>query len=265
MLGLGLGLGLAPTSGGIRYRPEALALFERMSVEPTNARKAQINALFSSVASILPKLDSLYLTAAHDAQAARLNWVADQYNLSAVNSPTFVTDSGYTGNGTSSYLSTGMVTSTLNSSGKMKQNSLTMGAFVLSEVNALQAVVGSTSDGSNSLFLIPNYSTRVTRGAAYSAADGYVFASPQTTIEQYSIARNDVASFILRRAGADLPTILQTSQTPGANNIDVLRGVGTYFPGEVGAAFFGEFLSNAEDLALRNAIRSYLVSIGRLP
>lgn len=48
------------------------------------------------------------MTAAADSQAARINWKAPgTYTLVEVNSPTFTADRGYTGNGTSSYLTTG--------------------------------------------------------------------------------------------------------------------------------------------------------------
>lgn len=47
------------------------------------------------------------MLAAHDAQAACLNWVSDTYTLVPVNEPAFAPDQGYTGNGHSSHLETG--------------------------------------------------------------------------------------------------------------------------------------------------------------
>ncbi len=91
------------------YSPEAAALLSRMTVTPSTARKQLIDALIATLvgAGIWAKLDALYLLAAHDAQAARLNWIADRYNLTAVNSPTFTTDRGYAGTGAAMYLDTG--------------------------------------------------------------------------------------------------------------------------------------------------------------
>lgn len=91
------------------FEPEALALFARMSSAPTAERAALMNALIRSLKTggVWAKLDALYVMAAADAQAARLNWVGDTYNLSTVNSPTFTADRGYAGNGSSAYLETG--------------------------------------------------------------------------------------------------------------------------------------------------------------
>lgn len=265
-MNLGLNFGNPAVFASPRYLAQAKALFARMTVPPSNARKSLINQTISALlsAGVWQKLDALYVMAAHDAQAARLNWIADQYNLTAVNSPTFTTDSGYTGNGTNAYLSTGMVASTLNASGKMKQNSLTMGAYVLSEIDVLQAVVGSTNLGASALFLVPRYLTNVMRGAAYSSGAGYDPVSG-SAIEQFSISRTNSSEFYLRRAGTQFPARSATSQTPGADPLDVLRGVGTYFSGEAGAAFFGSYLSSAEDTDLRNTLNNYLVGVGRLP
>ncbi|MEW6257105.1 MAG: hypothetical protein AB1592_14220 [Pseudomonadota bacterium] len=56
---------------------QATALIARMTAAPSTARATAIGALVRSLASagLWQKLDALYLLAAHDAQAARLNWV----------------------------------------------------------------------------------------------------------------------------------------------------------------------------------------------
>lgn len=107
-----LGLSL-PSTAVLRARggavpPEAQALMARMSVAPSALRARAIASLVGSLkaAGLWAKLDLLYILAAHDAQAARLNWVGDHYTLTAVNSPSFVTDRGYA-SGTSAYLATG--------------------------------------------------------------------------------------------------------------------------------------------------------------
>ncbi len=52
-------------------------------------------------------MDALYLMAVGGSQSARQNWIANNYNLSAISSPTFTVDRGFTGNGSTSYLDTG--------------------------------------------------------------------------------------------------------------------------------------------------------------
>jgi hypothetical protein len=90
--------------------PEADLLIDTMTVRPQGNRAFLISDTIRRLkaADIWQKLDVLWMLAAHDAQAARLNWKAPaSFALTAVNSPTFTADRGYAGNGSSSYLNTG--------------------------------------------------------------------------------------------------------------------------------------------------------------
>lgn len=100
------------TGGG--YEAETSALIARFTTPPTAARAVQINTLIKALktAGIWSKFDCLWVMAAADSQAARRNWIADLYNLTAVNSPAFSADRGYTGNGSSSRLITGYTPAT---------------------------------------------------------------------------------------------------------------------------------------------------------
>lgn len=72
-------IGGAPVwGGGSGYSAEAIAYFAGMSVQPDATRKGQLDTLITSLksAGVWAKLDALYIMAAHDAQAARVNAVA---------------------------------------------------------------------------------------------------------------------------------------------------------------------------------------------
>jgi hypothetical protein len=93
---------------GSNYCAEALALFARMSTQPNLTRKRLIDSTIRSLknaglwdTSLIP---ALYFLAAHDAQAARLNWIQNASNLSANAGMTFTTDRGYTGDASSGAL-----------------------------------------------------------------------------------------------------------------------------------------------------------------
>lgn len=100
-----------PVLFGRRYAAEAVSLFARMATQPDATRLALIDATIRSLIAggVWAKLDSLYVMAAHDSQAARLNWVANE-SLTAYNSPAFTVDRGFKGDGASAYL-TGPLTS----------------------------------------------------------------------------------------------------------------------------------------------------------
>lgn len=102
------------------YQAESVALFNRMTTQPTPARKVLIDACIKSLKNTYSTLtskslwnseDVLVVTASHDAQSALLNWKGNYNNGTAVNSPTFAVDRGYTGASTK-YLNTNYAPST---------------------------------------------------------------------------------------------------------------------------------------------------------
>ena len=139
-------LGLSLSGGARPYtftNAEASDLVARMSVAPSNARKARIDTTVGALksAGLWSKLDALYMLAAHDAQAARLNWISTSYTLSEVNAPTFTTNAGYAGNGTSSYLESGYNPTT--AGGVFTQNSAHMGLWSNSASVTAAADIGN--------------------------------------------------------------------------------------------------------------------------
>lgn len=93
-----------------RYEGESLSLFSAMTTQPNDTRKRAINKFIKRLKDngTWNLLDTLWVMAAHDQQASRLNWKSPgTYTLTEVNSPTWTLDQGYTGNGSSMYLDTG--------------------------------------------------------------------------------------------------------------------------------------------------------------
>jgi len=85
-------------------------LIAAMTVAPNNFRKANIAQCIQQLyaGGVWAKTDVMWVMAAHDEQAARLNWITPgSFTLSAINSPTFTTDRGFNGDGSTSYLDTG--------------------------------------------------------------------------------------------------------------------------------------------------------------
>jgi hypothetical protein len=98
------------------FAAETSTLLAAMDVEPATGRQSLINTYIVGLkdAGIWAKFDLLYVLAAHDEQAARLNWVAPA-SFEAVNvgaGPTFVADRGITGDGSSTAWSTGYIPNT---------------------------------------------------------------------------------------------------------------------------------------------------------
>jgi len=161
---------------------ETVALAARMTSTPTTRRKAFMNALIEreKKAGVWAKRDAFYVLAAHDSQAAALNWIADQYNLSVVRGGgalTFAADEFYKGTGFSdTYLASGFNPTTavspqftLNSAhmGIWSRTNLQNGANPAYEIgNALSQVQRGTTSGLGRTR--PNYfSTRDIGSAAF--------------------------------------------------------------------------------------------------
>lgn len=90
--------------------PETEAVIAAMAVPPSAARAALMDNLVAALKACgaWGRFDGLFLTAAHEAQAARVNWAAPEGpGLNPINSPVFHVDSGYQGDGATSYLETG--------------------------------------------------------------------------------------------------------------------------------------------------------------
>lgn len=147
--------------GGPVYTAEARALFAAMSVQPSKERKDLYETLIADLkdGGLWDKLDLLYVLAAHDAQAARLNVkVPSTYALTAVAAPTFTADEGYQGNGSTQYLKTGFIPST--AGGVFVQDSAHIGMWSLTDVaGATVDIGGNDAAGTHRTNLLPRVTT----------------------------------------------------------------------------------------------------------
>lgn len=87
-----------------------------MNVEPTEARKTKMQTLLDALKSsgVFAQLDCLYIFHAHDAQAARVNWInPNTFEAREIGTPSFVVNNGYAGvPATNSVLASGWVAAT---------------------------------------------------------------------------------------------------------------------------------------------------------
>jgi hypothetical protein len=89
------------------WDPDALALFQRMTQSPDMQRQQAINTCIVALkaAGVWQLLDVLWVLAAHDEQAALLNWKAATATPIALNT-VFQADRGFTGDGISARIHT---------------------------------------------------------------------------------------------------------------------------------------------------------------
>lgn len=256
-LGLGLGLGLAPYKGG-GYLPEANALFARMTVPPSTARKALINTLIGSMinAGAWAEMDCLYVMAAHDAQAARLNWIADQDNLVPVNSPVFTVDRGYAGDGATSYLTTGFAPG----NGKTLQNDHHFALWNRSNVAANVANAGSSLLSIGTRSASDSYVTRSAHSAASTVANANgqgFFALRRNSGGGYKRSRNAVP-FADSSVSSTVFSGTSTIFIGGRNN----GGLTTPSSDQIAELSVGGYFDDAALSAYYSSLNTYMTAIG---
>ena len=240
---------------------EATTLVGLMSVQPTNARKALIDALITSLksAGVWAKLDVLWIPAAHDSQAGRLNWKSPgTFTLAEVSSPTFTADRGYTGNGTSSYLTTGWAPAT--NGVNYTQNSASLIAWCRTSAQQTANLYGTATNGQARL---------LTR----SATDNLVYTVNATTTKSvantdgaglYAVVRSAALNSQSYKNGAAFGTADTTtaSATLTATQFNLLRNNSTFSSAEIAIAAAGASLDATENANLYNALQTYMTAIG---
>lgn len=237
---LGLTEEIANLIVGVRYEPETVSLFARMTQKPSDERKVAINNLITSMKSsgAWQKLDALYVLAAQDEQAAKLNWIQDAYPLTSFGGLNFSPSVGYKSDGSTGYLSTGFNPAT--AGGKYSLNSAS--AFVFIDPT------DSTPGVSGNFF--GNTNARVNRGPVsfntrLNDNAGQVFnTSPIDSL--LTVSRLISTEYKLYRGGTLLTTHIDTSDSVSSDIFEICRSAGFYSTARIQMAGFGAGMSAAE-------------------
>jgi len=242
---------------------ESVALFARMTTEPATPRKQLIDSTITSLkaAGFWAKLDALYLFAGHESETAVLNWIADSNNATLVDSPTFTTDRGINGNGTTSYINTNFDLST--DSSKYLQNSAHFGLGI--QTGTVAVAKASGVDSTNNVIIYPCYAG-LTRGIVNSTSGTMprVF-SGTTKGYKFGIrtASNVTAAFSNK---SKMAGTLASGAAPSGNLLIGALSNGTtptvFDTFQYSFASIGAGLSDAEYLSFITIIDTYLAGLG---
>lgn len=259
-LSLDLGLGsIASLSAGVRYDPDAVALFARMDTQPTAARKRLDSDLIVGLKDIgwWDICDGFGILGAETAQASLLNWKGDIYNPTAVNAPTFTANRGYTGNGSNASLDTGF-----NPTTAVSPN------FVL---NSAHLMVFSLTDNSGNMYEIGNANARL--GARHSNANQPRYTVNDTGTRNAGASASGAGNFVARRNGAATSRVFQdgvalgteatTASTAVSNEtIKLLGNIGaTYSTKEVFGYSYGSAPTDQQISDLNSLMQDYWTAV----
>ena len=260
----------ARAGGGVSYEAEALTYFAAMSVAPDDTRKGHLNTLIASLktAGVWAKLDGLYIMAAHDAQAARVNAVNPASVATANGTITFTTDRGYAGNGTTGYLNTGFNPTTAPSP-KYARNSAHMGAWSRTAVNAGAEIGVACGLGTPATAQILSNVFGSSRVYTNNGNSVIAFANSPTTHICWSRTGSNTAPYYSNAAlqGTDVNGSVVLANAEFLISAQNQSTTGTVTPGaycqnQIMFTHFGQSLSGAEVTAMYNALSAYKTAVG---
>ncbi|MBY5698391.1 hypothetical protein [Rhizobium leguminosarum] len=243
---------------------DVASFFARLTTPPTAERASLYSTLILSLksAGVWSKLDALWIMAAADSQAARLNLVSSSYPLTPISNPVFTVDRGYTGDGSASYLDTNMDTGA-GGSVKIQRNSAFMGCYVNTATTGADVrEMGSRNYAVNLLNLTSGMSFR--SSATNSDSTVATFAN---SIGFGATNRNNSANHDGYRNGVYVETLPRASAILSSSNCLICafnnNGVPSQFSTKrIASSVIGQDLTAGETLALYNAILSYLTAVG---
>lgn len=247
----------------IGYELEAKTLFSKMSSPPDSGRKRIINNLIKRLKADgqWNLLDVIWIFAAHNQQASRLNWKSpDNFTLTEVNTPTWTKDNGYTGNSSNMYLDTGWDIS--NNGVNATQNSTCIGIYSRTDSATSVISIGSTTAGNGNTLNLRTGGTTLGRRVNSAAVNA---GSNAASLGLHYAYRTGSVNTIVGKNGSDINTSASTSVAVSSNDIYILcnnaDGTAGQFSGrQYSMAFIGS--GSINNLLLFNAIEEYMDAIG---
>lgn len=236
------------------------AAIAAMTVAPARTRSFLLDDTIGALqeAGIWAKLDLLYLLAAHDEQAARVNIRSPgSYSLTAVGAPVFTKDRGFAGDGATTSLDTGFDATA--AAGQYALASAHAGVSILDNLASAGCAFGA-GGVSGELALCPR-SLADTLTARINDL-GPSLAAPATTSAGHSLIVRSGATRTLYKDGASAATDGTPATALPEGSLALLRADAAFGPWQVAAAHAGGALSAAESAALNSILATYLTAVG---
>lgn len=261
---LGIGCGIIRSR---EFDPATEAILASFTTPATPARAVLYNDFVRALkfGGVWPTRDGLYLLAAHDAQAARINLKAPgTFTLTEVNSPTFTADQGYTGNGSNMRLASGFTPST--AGGNWTQDSLSLWVYSLTADLAADDTATDAGTNGTGFTLLRCRNSSGNCVAASSGTGTGSFAASADGSGYHAILRGDSNSHRLRRNNGELASAEVASVAVAANEVFILNNgsANAYSSRQIAASGWGGNLTDAQSDSLHAALSTYLTAVGAI-
>jgi hypothetical protein len=244
---------------------EASDLLARFNADPGADRRGAVDALVGALkaASLWSQIDVLQMYAAHDSQAARLNWISPSFTAAPQNAPVFTADQGYTGDGSTAYVDSGFSETT---AGRMFQAAAGIGTVAF----GVSAVAPGTDVSTNYAVGLSSVGSLRVNPRNGSNAFFRMLCSSDLSIAnparagRYLVTRDASPIVRLYKDGASLGAVTPGGIVTSANTIVALKGSGGNSDSRIQYLMIGGgSLWSATDAAnFDAAIAAYLSAVG---
>lgn len=243
---------------------DAAAIIAAFTNEPSSARMGLINDLVVGLKTdnLWTKLRRLQVLAAHDSQASTIEWKTKVAGFTATtansDTPVFTVDRGWKANGAGTTVG-GYLSGTDNSV-NLAQNDNSM--FVWNHAPSSGAVAGTYREcGSGQMLIACKNPTAVVAAINMSGSINSIAQTGDGT-GFYGHSRTASTGYKVYQDVNVLGTVTQASATPVSGTMHILRGGSGYCDARVSACGWGAGMTDADMLALRNRLRTYMVAVG---
>ncbi len=226
-----------------------------------------VNGANSGAGACGSTLDALYIFATNTTTTANLNLCGTSYGLTTTAAPSFTADQGYTGNGTTQFLSTNFNPNTATTPNYVL-NSASLGAYVRTNRTTAQNYVSIGAGGTAYAYVQPlNVAATASvdmNGFSFptftvTTAQGFLVAS-RTNGSNTSVFRN-ASSTDLGPLGDISTSVPIVALSIGALN-DSSSGNLDFSTDQISAAYIGAGVSGATHLLISNRINAYMTALG---
>ena len=260
------GKSYADLAGGGGFDTDYQAVLDQASslgyTAPSASQQTLQNTLVTDLktAGIWDKLDLFYCFATDgDSDYATLNWKTPaSFQTTKVNSPTFTTNQGYQGDGSSSYLNTNFNPTTHSTASS--QNSIGAGGYHFQKPTSTYDNIIGIDDGTNDLLIATKFTTEQ---AFFRVNDSGAFRpSFVTSAGFYGVSRSAVNRIdaILPDGTTDSSTNASSTGLPNAN-LAILSWSGPIKSNAIiSVAYYGGDLTN-EHSDFKTAVDNYIAGL----
>jgi hypothetical protein len=223
----------------------------------SSTRRALVDALISGLKTdgVWSKLDRLWLFAAENATSALVD-VKDGQLATAVSSPTFTTDRGYTGNGSSSYIDSNY-NPTTNATNFVQNSGCAFGWSNTSGVDG----GGLVGQSNVNIAIVPKYTDNNTYWGINTAANESTDSLSGDT-GLWVANRSGTSAEQLYLNGSSVHTGTVVSQAIQSVNLYALRVFNIYSARQCCCLGVGGSLNATEQGNLYKRLRTYMTAVG---